>query len=151
MANGVVLVPITEDRVDMWDGYPAARRRLLEAMAGSSNPVMLTGDIHKHVAAEIPADAADPGSAPLGVELVCTSVASDGDGAVTDGNTADWLQHDYVKLYDGRRGYVHVRLSAQEMVSSFWVVEWIEADDSAPKQLTARFTTPAGDPRLIPA
>lgn len=151
MANGVVLVPITEDRVDMWDGYPAARRRLLEAMAAGSNPVMLTGDIHKHVAAEIPADAADPGSAPLGVELVCTSVASDGDGAATDGNTADWLQHDYVKLYDGRRGYVHVRLSAQEMVSSFWVVEWIEADDTAPKQLTARFTTPAGDPRLIPA
>ncbi|MGO3211266.1 MAG: alkaline phosphatase D family protein [Brachybacterium sp.] len=151
MAHGVVLVPITEDRVDMWDGYPSARRRLLEAMAGTANPVMLTGDIHKHVAAEIPSDPADPGSSSLGVELVCTSVASDGDGAKTDGNTEDWLQHDYVKLYDGRRGYLHVRLSAQEMVSSFWVVDWIEADDTAPKELTARFTTPAGEPRLIPA
>ncbi|WP_233191002.1 hypothetical protein [Brachybacterium sp. UMB0905] len=56
-----------------------------------------------------------------------------------------------MKLYDGRRGYVHVRLTPEEMVSSFHVVEWIEVDDTAPKQLAARFTTPAGEPRLIPA
>ncbi|AXK46208.1 alkaline phosphatase D family protein [Brachybacterium saurashtrense] len=151
LANGVVLVPITEDRVDMWDGYPAARRRLLAAMDEARNPVMLTGDIHRHVAAEIPADPEDPAAGALGVELVCTSIASDGDGARTDGYTEDWLQHDYVKLYDGRRGYVHLRLTPQEMVSSFYVVDWIEADDTAEKQLTARFTTPAGEPRLIPA
>ena len=42
-------------------------------------------------------------------------------------------------------------LTPEEMVSSFHVVDWIEADDTAPKQLTARFTTPAGEPRLIPA
>ena len=151
MANGVVLVPITEDRIDMWDGYPAARRRLLAQMAEASNPVMLTGDIHRHVAAEVPADPEDPGAGAVGVELVCTSIASDGDGAKTDGYTDDWLQHEYVKLYDGRRGYVHVRLTAEEMVSSFHIVEWVEADDTAPKQLTARFTTPAGAARLIPA
>ena len=151
MAHGVVLVPISEERVDMWDGYPSARRRPLEAMEGSANPVMLIGDIRKHVAAEIPSDPADPGSSSFDVELVCTSVVSDGDGARTDGNTGDWLQHDYVKLYDGRRGTLHVWLSAQEMVFSFWVVDWIEDYDSAPKQLTARFTKPAGGPRLIPA
>ena len=151
LANGVVLVPIDEASTDMWDGYPAARRRLLAQMAEASNPVMLTGDIHKHVAAEIPADPDDPGEERLGVELVCTSVASDGDGAKTDSATEDWIQHDYVQLYDGRRGYVHVRLTPEEMVSSFHVVDWIEADDTAPKQLTARFTTPAGEPRLIPA
>jgi alkaline phosphatase D len=112
---------------------------------------MLTGDIHKHVAAEIPADPDAPGAERVGVELVCTSVASDGDGAQDAGTPENWTKHEYVKLYDGRRGYVHVRLTAQEMVSSFHVVEWIEADDTAPKQLTARFTTPAGEPRLIPA
>ena len=120
-------------------------------MAEASNPVMLTGDIHRHVAAVVPADPEDPGAGAVGVELVCTSIASDGDGAKTDGYTDDWLQHEYVKLYDGRRGYVHVRLTAEEMVSSFHIVEWVEADDTAPKQLTARFTTPAGAARLIPA
>ena len=151
LANGVVLVPINEKSTDMWDGYPAARRRLLAQMAEAQNPVMLTGDIHKHVAAEIPADPDDPGEERLGVELVCTSVASDGDGAEDAGTPETWTQHEYVKLYDGRRGYVHVRLTPEEMVSSFHVVDWIEADDTAPKQLTARFTTPAGEPRLIPA
>lgn len=149
MANGVVLAAISEDRTDMWDGYPAARDRLLHAMAQSRNPVMLTGDIHKHVAAELKADFSDPESPNVGVELVCTSIASDGDGAATDNYTEDWVQHDYVRLYDGRRGYVHVRLTPEEMVSSFYVVPWIEADDQAPRELTGRFVTPAGDPRLI--
>ena len=151
LANGVVVAAITDDRIDMWDGFPAARRRLLESMAASSNPVVLTGDIHKHVAAELRADFEDPDSATIGVELVCTSVASDGDGAETDEYTQDWLQNEYVRLYDGRRGYVHVRLSGREMVSSFHVVDWIEADDTAPKQRAARFTTPVDDPGLIQA
>lgn len=151
LANGVVLAAITEDRTDMWDGFPAARQRLLDAMAESRNPVMLTGDIHRHVAAELKADFTDPGAENVGVELVCTSVASDGDGAETDGYTEDWIQHEYVKLYDGRRGYVHVRLTPEEMVSSFYIVPWVEKDDTAGKQLTARFTTPVDDPRLIPA
>ena len=151
LANGVVLVPINEKSTDMWDGYPAARRRLLAQMAEAQNPVMLTGDIHKHVAAEIPADPDDPAAGALGVELVCTSIASDGDGAADAGTPETWTRHEYVKLYDGRRGYVHVRLTPQEMVSSFRVVDWIEADDTAPEQLRARFTTPAGEPRLIPA
>ena len=151
LANGVVLVPIDEASTDMWDGYPAARRRLLAQMAEASNPVMLTGDIHKHVAAEIPADPDDPAAGALGVELVCTSIASDGDGAADAGTPETWTRHEYVKLYDGRRGYVHVRLTPQEMVSSFRVVDWSEADDTAPEQLRARFTTPACEPRLIPA
>ena len=151
LANAVVLAAIREQTYGQWDGYPAARQRLLDAMAESSNPVMLTGDIHKHVAAELLADFTDPGSGTIGVELVCTSVASDGDGSADAGNPDLWLGHEHVKLYDGRRGYVHVRLTPQEMISSFFVVDWVEADDTAPKQLAARFTTPAGDPQLIPA
>ncbi|MDA3645720.1 alkaline phosphatase D family protein [Saccharopolyspora indica] len=148
IANGVAVAAITEDRVDQWDGYPAARRRLVEAMRRTSNPVVLTGDIHKHVAAELKADFADPGSSTVGVELICTSIASDGDGAPTDGYTEDWLQHPYVKLYDGRRGYVRCTLTPDELVSDFKVVPWIEADANAPAQSVARFSTPAGNPGL---
>lgn len=151
LASGVVVTAISDDRTDMWDGYPAARGRLLDAMAGSRNPVVLTGDIHKHVAAELKADFSNPGSRTVGVELVCTSVASDGDGAKTDNYTEDWVRHGYVRHYDGRRGYLHVRLTPQQMVSSFWIVPWVEANDGAPKQLSARFTTPAGNPRLVQA
>jgi alkaline phosphatase D len=148
IASGVVVSAITENRTDQWDGYPAARRRLLDAMGRSRNTVVVTGDIHRSVAAELRADFADPAAENVGVELVCTSVASDGDGTTTDGYAPDWLQHDYVKLYDARRGYLKVDLTPERMDSTFVVVPWVEADDTAPKEILARFTTPAGRPRL---
>ncbi|WP_331714769.1 alkaline phosphatase D family protein [Auraticoccus cholistanensis] len=148
LAGGVVLTAVTEDRTDQWDGYPAARQRLLDAMGRSRNAVMLTGDIHRHVAAELRADFTRPAAGNVGVELICTSVASDGDGAPTDAYTPDWTQHEHVKLYDGRRGYVHVRFTPSEMRSTFVVVPWVRADDTAPRQVAARFVTPAGHPRL---
>ena len=50
---------------DGWDGYPAARRRLLQgiAEAGVRNVVALGGDVHRHAAANlrvVPNDAASP-------------------------------------------------------------------------------------------
>ncbi|WP_216094024.1 alkaline phosphatase D family protein [Jiangella alba] len=144
IANGVTVAAITTNRTDQWDGYPANRRRLLAAMRTTNNPVVLTGDIHKHVAAELKADFGDPASATVGVELICTSIASDGDGAPTDAYTPDWVQHPYVKLYDGRRGYVHVTLTGTAMTSEFKIVPWVEADADAPLETVARFVTPAG-------
>lgn len=151
VASGVVLLAVTEDRTDQWDGYPAARARLLDAMSRSSNVVVLSGDIHHAVAGELRADWGDPDAGNVGVELVCTSVASDGDGAPTDDYAPDWLQHDYVRLYDGRRGYLTVTLTPEEMTSTFVCVPWVEADDTAPREVLARFVTPAGSPRLVEA
>ena len=151
LAGGVVLAPISDDRSDQWDGYPAARRRLLTEMKRAGNAVMLTGDIHKHVAAELRGESAGLPAGPAGVELVTTSAASDGDGAKTDKYTPDWVRHDYVRHYDGRRGYLHLRFTPAQLTSSFWVVPWVESDDTAPKELSARFTTPAGSSRLIEA
>ncbi|SNC73773.1 alkaline phosphatase D [Kytococcus aerolatus] len=151
LANGVAVVPVTDDRVDQWDGFPAARRRLLDQLARTSDPVVLTGDIHHHAAAELWADAsAPPGeSDPVAVELICTSIGSDGDGHA--GGHPDWTQHPYVKAMDARRGYVHVTLTPSEATSTFVVVPWVEADDTAPREVAFRFRTPAGSRRLLPA
>ena len=148
LVNGVVVSAITDDRTDMWDGFPAARERLLTSMKQARNPVMLTGDIHRHVAAELQTTYASTDAKSLGVELACTSVASDGDGAITDAYAPDWLQHDYVKHYDGRRGYVHIVLTPEEMTASYYVVDWVEWDDQAPKRVSARFRCVAGSARL---
>lgn len=148
LVNGVTVAAITEDRRDQWDGFPAARQRLLDAMSQASNPVVLTGDIHKNVAIELRRDFASDEDTNVGVELICTSIASDGDGSATSGPIDDWLQHEYVKLYDGRRGYVHVHLTAEEMHSTFVYVDHVEADDRAPRRVLAEFVTSAGDPHL---
>ena len=49
---------------DGWDGYPAARQRLFDALRGSSaaNPVVLSGDVHTFFAAELRADFNRPAS-----------------------------------------------------------------------------------------
>lgn len=148
MANGVPLTAIGPDGLDTWDGFPAARRRLLASLGQAGNPVVLSGDIHKHVASELLHDFDEPERGNVGVELISTSIASGGDGSDTDGGAPRWEQHDYVKFYRPRRGYVHVTLTAEQMSSTFVTVPWIEADDTAPREVAARFLTPAGTPVL---
>lgn len=74
--NGAVL------NFDQWDGYPAARDRLLRLIAGGpvANLVVLTGDIHFAGIGNIlaPADAASPERQVLGAEFVSTSISSGG-------------------------------------------------------------------------
>ena len=64
---------------DMWDGYTADRRRLLDAIRakGTRNTVFLTGDIHTSWACEVPVEPANyPGAGVAAVEFVGTSVTS---------------------------------------------------------------------------
>jgi alkaline phosphatase D len=122
----------------------------MQSLTAAANPVVLTGDIHRAVAAELPAELSDPTGSKAAVELICTSVGSDGDGAVHDGYADTWLRYPYVKSYDGRRGYLLVGLTPESMESSFVAVDWIEADDTAPRKVAAAYTTPAGTSRLDP-
>lgn len=146
LTNSVAVAPIADDKFDMWDGFPASRRRLLDLFREISNPVVLTGDIHQHCAAELWDDTSDPESS-LGVELIATSIASDGDGQA--GSTNDeWLAHDYVKNMDTRRGYIRVDVTPDRLDSEFVVVPYVEADDRAPREVAFAYTTPAGSRRL---
>ncbi|GGK90627.1 alkaline phosphatase D family protein [Nocardia jinanensis] len=68
---------------DQWDGYPADRRRLLQALTdrGVSDIVFLTGDIHSSWAADVPLEAARYPTGPTaGAEFVVPSVTSAGIG-----------------------------------------------------------------------
>ena len=62
--------------LDQWDGYPAARRRLVEQIGVVDNPVVITGDIHASGVGVVTVDPDDPTTAPLAAELVGTSVSS---------------------------------------------------------------------------
>jgi len=63
---------------DGWDGYPAARQRLVAALQGTSarNPVLLGGDVHENWVGHVKADYERPGSASVGVEFCGTSITS---------------------------------------------------------------------------
>ncbi|SCK07525.1 alkaline phosphatase D [Variovorax sp. HW608] len=65
---------------DGWDGYPEARRRFLQgaASAGARDLVVLGGDVHRHVAADLRVRANDRSSPVVASEFVGGSVTSRG-------------------------------------------------------------------------
>ncbi|MFP3944758.1 MAG: alkaline phosphatase D family protein, partial [Alphaproteobacteria bacterium] len=97
---------------DIWDGYPAARARLLEVMKERKvgNPVVLTGDIHSFWVNDVPSDPANPASPAAATELVCTSVTSPGVPYELIAQTLPVNSH--VKYFESReRGYVLCNVS----------------------------------------
>jgi alkaline phosphatase D len=95
--------------MDGWDGYNAARRRILLSIARYRipNTIVLTGDIHSAWAADLKPDFADPLSPVVASEFVGTSV--------TSGFAVDLIhfidlalpQNTQIKFFEGRkRGYV---------------------------------------------
>ncbi len=97
---------------DQWDGYPAARRRLLTAARnrGVRNLVALTGDLHCSVAADL-----ELGGDLVGSELVVSSISSSFAGNRGDLFELGLSVLDHVKLADTRRrGYVRAEFGAEE-------------------------------------
>ena len=65
---------------DGWDGYPAARARLLNDIAGlkPSNPLVIGGDVHCTWVADLKPDFDDPKSPVVATEFCGTSITSQG-------------------------------------------------------------------------
>ena len=101
---------------DGWDGYPAARSRLLGTLAQGkiANPVVLGGDVHQFNVSDLKLDFDDPAAPVVASEFVGTSITSQG-----------WPQerldrflpdNPHMKFADSRhRGYVRVEVTAREM------------------------------------
>ncbi|MBB2899612.1 phosphodiesterase/alkaline phosphatase D-like protein [Kineococcus radiotolerans] len=135
---------------DSWDGYTANRQRLLDGFAERrvANPVVLTGDVHKHYAADLARVAADPDSAPVGVELVCTSITSGGDGGdAYPTRDSELRDNPDLKLANDQRGYVVARLDRRELRADFRVLDRV-SQPGAPVSTRASFVVEAGRPGL---
>lgn len=65
---------------DAWDGYPMARERLLSGMTDMrlQNALVLGGDVHMNVAANLRVRPNDESSAVVASEIVTTSISSRG-------------------------------------------------------------------------
>ncbi|GAA4530895.1 MULTISPECIES: alkaline phosphatase D family protein [Nonomuraea] len=110
---------------DAWDGYVASRRRITQGWidAGVRNPVVLTGDVHAHWAADLKLDYDDPTGPSVGSELVATSITSGGDGADSDPATHPFLGiNPHLRFYNNQRGYVITRVERERLTADFKVV-----------------------------
>jgi alkaline phosphatase D len=110
---------------DAWDGYVAARDRLLRFLGQRqpANPIVLTGDVHNNWVADLKENFDDPRSRILGTEFVGTSISSGGDGAdTTPGGTRVLAENPHIKFFNGQRGYVRCILTPGSWRSDYRVV-----------------------------
>jgi len=136
---------------DGWDGYPAARRRLLSALHERQVPgaVVLSGDVHANYVAELHTDADDLRSPRVATEFCSTSISS-----------RSWPQHvvDAALKFNphvrhGRsdqRGTMRFTLTPARLQAELRVVADVR-DAASAVGTQARFVVEAGDPRPVAA
>jgi alkaline phosphatase D len=147
----VSATPLAGDIVnlDQWDGYPAARRRLVEQLRGVSNPVIITGDIHVSAVGTLTDDPDDPAAPPLATELVGTSISSTFPLAELVEGLVDTLPNvHYVEAR--RRGYVVCTVTRDELRADYRHVSTVEAPQ-ADIETAATWVISEGDPTPVSA
>lgn len=139
--------------MDNWNGYPAARRRLLEFLARRrpANPVVITGDIHSNWVADLKTDFDDPRSPTVAAEFVGTSISSGGDGAdLTAFGERGLAENPHIKFFNGQRGYVRCEVTPERWRADYRVVEFV-TQPHAPIKTRAGFVVENGRPGVVPA
>jgi alkaline phosphatase D len=130
---------------DGWDGYPLARKRLLNLLERTRNPVVLGGDVHSFHVCELKEDFDDPSSRTVAPELVGTSITSQA-----------WSQervnrllpdNPHILLADGRyRGYTRAEVSPKSLRADLRALDTVLTRESACSTL-ASFVVEDGNPR----
>jgi alkaline phosphatase D len=136
--------------MDTWDGYAGARQRLFDGVRrrGVDNFVVITGDAHRSVAADLKADFDDPDSATLGTEFLGTSVSSGGNGQDHDSWGQTWLaENPHMKFHNSQRGYARCRLTRTEWTTDYRVVPYVDRP-GAPVSTRASVHLEAGRPGI---
>ncbi len=134
---------------DQWDGYKADRDRLLEFLRQRrpSNPIIITGDVHRNYAYNIKADFGDPDSETLGAEYVGTSISSGGTPTRREtviGGTAD---DPHQVMYNNSRGYVRCRINRDTWQTDYRVVDTVSRPES-PISTLITLTSDNGEPGI---
>jgi alkaline phosphatase D len=117
---------------DGWDGYPAARQRLLQNLSDKkvSNPVVLGGDVHSFNVNQLKLDFDDPASPVVASEFVGTSVTSQ---AWSQERLERYLpDNPHMLLVDSRfRGYVRAEITPQRMAVDLRAMDSVATRDAA--------------------
>jgi alkaline phosphatase D len=131
---------------DGWDGYPAARDRLLGviAEAGLRSCVVLSGDAHTAFVSDLKRDFDDEQAPPIATELCGTSITTR--GRAQSATDAIVQENPHIIFGDSaHRGYVVLDVSADACTARFHVLE--DATDRNSGVLTAAtFVVDAGSP-----
>jgi alkaline phosphatase D len=129
---------------DSWDGYPAARGRVLAAMrAAGGNAIVLTGDTHTAWANEI-----NDADGRVAVEFGATSITSPGDGEYfapfgIDFSAGVRARNPHVKFTDAiHRGFLLLTLTPERATAEFFTVSNILSKEYETERAAAYTVAP---------
>lgn len=136
---------------DSWNGYPAARTRLVDFIAEHriANPVVLSGDIHAFMVNDVNRQPQDYDSPIVATELVASSISSRGP---SQERFDRWLpENPNVRLgVGGRRGYVKIAVRPDRLHADLVAVDDPTREDSTTRVL-ASFDVADGKPGVARA
>jgi len=126
---------------DGWDGYPVARRRLLDTLAtsGAANPLVLGGDVHTFYATELRRDFDRPVSKAnpvVATEFVGTSVTSN---SRPQQRTSQYVaMNPHIKFgRSDKRGYMLMEITPQETRTRFMGLDEVRDPKTIQRELAA--------------
>jgi len=132
---------------DSWDGYPAARQRLIGHLARRKpgNPVVVGGDVHFFAVADLKPDFDDPASPVVASEICGTSLTSQHPWPQSRLD-AMLPESPHVKLLNlERRGFVRMEIGRERALAELVAMADVTKRDSAAETL-ARFVVEDGKP-----
>jgi alkaline phosphatase D len=151
LAQGVVMSHIDEQAgpgrrywTDSWNGYPASRQRLLDALArhGTPNPVVLSGDIHTFFVGGINTRPDDLSTKTAATEFVTTSISSQG---LAESRVEAMKQENANLLFGSSayRGYLRLKLTPERLATDLVAMERTDTPDT-PRKVLASFVVEDG-------
>jgi alkaline phosphatase D len=149
---------VTPQNTDVWDGYPAARERVFDAIEKNrlTNVAILTGDIHSSWAFDVPRSplrgyTSGTGEGSLAVEIVTPAISSPplfASPSMRESTALLQLVAPHLKFLEGEhRGYVLLDVTRARLQSEWYHVPAVDARSSAESKAAA-FVCEAGSSRL---
>jgi alkaline phosphatase D len=126
---------------DGWDGYPVARRRLLDTLVetGAANPLVLGGDVHTFYATELRRDFNSPVSTAnpvVATEFVGTSVTSNSRPQLRTSQYVAMNPHVRYGRSD-KRGYMLMEITPSETRTRFMGLDEVRDPKTIQRELAA--------------
>ena len=132
--------------MDGWEGYPNARRRLLDSLMAHRrrNTIVIGGDRHAFFTADLKRDDARPDGPTIATEFVGTSISSDGPSEASVRKAL--AENPHLRYARGdKRGYATVELDTRHCTVGFEALDDVKDAASAVRRLT-RFVVEDGVP-----
>lgn len=136
---------------DDWNGYPAARERLLNSIVttGVNNPVFVAGDIHSFWANATPGDRSNFASAPIASEFVTGAITSD--GPPYEYFMSLMPDNPQVRYFESRaQGYIVCDINRDRWRTDYYAVDR-SVRSNAERHVLASYVVKPGNPEPKPA